>query len=653
MSASPSPRPRAAPHRPLWAFTLQRRTQFLLDLCALTACFLFAYLLRFDFSVPELRWDQALIQVPLVVLVQFAVLVLTGIYSFVWRYIGLNELGAFARAVAIWSVPLLMLRFGLPDEHQDWRVPISVIVMDGVLAFGSLVGLRVVRRVIYERFERDSRARKSRASTRTERRLKRTLLIGAGRAGVLSVREIANRGDTDLDVVGFVDDDPLKQGTVIHGVRVLGTCRDLPRLARELEVDQVVVTIAEAPPETIRKVVEACERSRLRVRTIPGLYEVLQGKVAISRFRDIAMEDLLGRDPVRLDENDLGRFLSGRRVMVTGAAGSIGSELARQIARFRPSHLLLLERAESALFDVDRELRNLWPELRVVPLVGDVIDEHRLRALFREGVPDVIFHAAAHKHVPLMEASPTEALRNNVLGTETLARVAGERGVGSFVLISTDKAVRPSSVMGASKRMAELVVQDADRRYPQTRFEAVRFGNVLGSAGSVIRIFRDQIARGGPVTVTHPDMRRYFMTIPEAAQLVIQAGAMGRGGEIFVLDMGEPVSILSLAEEMIRLSGFVPHKDVEIEFTGPRAGEKLFEELGLDGEQLAATRHPKILIGRLSPYPPERVADALQTARRLVVEGSGLQVRELLSSFLPEARLEVPAPPPRAARGGG
>jgi FlaA1/EpsC-like NDP-sugar epimerase len=618
---------------------LTRRVQFALDLTVLVSAFGLAYLLRFDFAIPEPYRERALIQLPVVVMVQFIALTLTRVYAFVWRYIGLRELGTFARAAAWSAIPLLILRLGVPERFEAWRIPLSVVIVDTVLGFGGLVALRVLRRTLYERYERAARARRA-----GEGRRKRTLLVGAGRAGVLAVREIRDRGDTDLEVVGFVDDDPLKQGMVIQGVRVVGATRDLPRLARELQADQAVVTIADAEPPTIQRIVEACQRVRLEVRTIPGLYEVLQGKVSISRFREIQVEDLLGRDPVRLDEGELERFLTGRSVMVTGAGGSIGSELARQIARFRPSRLLLYERAEFALFEIDRELRGLWPDLAVVPLVGDVGDAERVRGVFEQGVPDVVFHAAAHKHVPLMESSPAEAVRNNVFGTEVLGRLAGEHGVAGFVLISTDKAVRPSSVMGTSKRLAELVVQDLDRRFPNTRYEAVRFGNVLGSAGSVIQIFREQISRGGPVTVTHPDMKRYFMTIPEAAQLVLQAGAMGTGGEIFVLDMGEPVSILELARQLVRLSGFVPGEDVKIVFTGSRPGEKLFEEIALEGEAMDRTRHPKIYIGRVRPYPPERMAEALSTLRSLITLADPLALRTYLAELVPEARLETGAP---------
>jgi FlaA1/EpsC-like NDP-sugar epimerase len=612
---------------------LTRRAQFALDLAVLVGAFALAYLLRFEFAIPEIYRERGLIQLPVVVMVQFVALTLTGVYAFVWRYVGMNEIGAFLRAAVYSAIPLLVLRVGLPSGYDTWRIPLSVIIVDTMLAFGGLLALRVARRGVYERFERDARQRSS------DERVKRTLLVGAGRAGVLAVREIQGRGDTDIEVIGFVDDDPLKQGTVIHGVKVLGATRDIPRLAGELAADQAVVTIADAEPRTIERIVEICRRTGLEARTSPGRFEVLQGTVASRRFRDIRREDLLGRAPVRLDAESLERFLTGRTVMVTGAGGSIGSELARQIARFRPGRLLLLERAEFALFDVDREIRSLWPDLAVVPLVADVGDEVRVRSILEQGAPHVIFHAAAHKHVPLMEGSPAEAVKNNILGTEVIGRLAGSFGVEAFVLISTDKAVRPTSVMGASKRIAELVVQDLDRRYPETHFLAVRFGNVLGSTGSVIRIFRDQIARGGPVTVTHPDMQRYFMTIPEAAQLVLQAGVLGTGGEIFVLDMGEPVRILDLAHQLIRLSGFQPDEDIEIEVTGLRPGEKLVEEIELEGEAMDRTRHPKIFVGRHSPYPPERMAEALSTLRSLVAVGDPLALRTAIAELVPEGRL--------------
>jgi FlaA1/EpsC-like NDP-sugar epimerase len=627
---------------------LTRGLQFALDLAILVSAFSLAYLLRFEFAVPGKELRNAVQQLPYVVLVQASALALAGVYSFIWRYVGMGEVKAFVYA-ALWSgLTLAVLRFSIPDRLTGWRVPLSVILMGTVLAFGGVLGLRVLRRYLYELAQRRERGAQS-VGQRVP-----TLLIGAGRAGVLAVREIVNRGDMNLDVKGFVDDDPEKQGAVIHGIRILGTTEELPRLVRDHGIQQVVITIAQISRPQILHLIGLCRKIQVDVRIIPGLYEVLQGKVQVTRIRSVQIEDLLGREPVYLDEAELGQFLAAKRVMVTGAGGSIGSELARQIARFQPSKILLVERAEFALFDIDGELRRSRPEVQVVPLVADVCDESRMRSIFAEHAPQVIVHAAAHKHVPMMESNPGEAIKNNILATRLLGELAGEHGVEAFVLISTDKAVRPTSIMGATKRIAELAVQDLGGRYA-TRYVAVRFGNVIGSAGSVVPIFREQIRRGGPVTVTHPEMRRYFMTIPEAAQLVLQAGAMGQGGEIFILDMGPPVRILDLAEEMITLTGLRPYVDMEISFTGLRPGEKLFEELELTGEHISKTRHPKILIGRLNAYPPEEVERALRYLEELAREGDGTAVRKFLNSLLPEANRGVrrftrdPARPSEAA----
>ncbi len=614
---------------------LTRGLQFALDVAMLILAFGMAYLLRFEFVVPDQELHNAIQQLPYVVLVQLGALALAGVYSFIWRYVGLGEVKAFIYAATWSALVLAVLRLSLPTRFGTWRVPLSVTLMGTILAFGGVLGLRVARRYLYERSQRKIRTAQAGSAEKQS-----TLLIGAGRAGVLAAREIEGRGDTNLEVKGFVDDDPEKRGAVIHGFRVLGTTEDLPRLVKELGIAQVVITIAQISRQEILRLIGLCRKIQVGVRIIPGLYDVLQGKVQVTRIRNVQIEDLLGREPIYLDEAQLGQFLAGKRVMVTGAGGSIGSELARQVARFQPASLLLVERAEFALFEIDGELRRTRSEIGVVPLVADVCDEARMRTLLGEHRPHIIFHAAAHKHVPMMEANPGEAIKNNVLGTRLLGEIAGEHGVEAFVMISTDKAVRPTSIMGATKRVAELAIQDLAGRYT-TRFEAVRFGNVIGSAGSVVPIFREQIRRGGPVTVTHPEMRRYFMTIPEAAQLVLQAGAMGEGGEIFILDMGEPMRILDLAEEMITLTGLRPYVDMDIVFTGLRPGEKLFEELELSGEQIAKTRHPKILIGRLNAYPPEEVARALRFLEELSRDGDGTAVRKFLNSLLPEANLGV------------
>lgn len=621
---------------PFWTRHLRREVQFLLDLAVLSGAFAAAYLLRFDFQVPREQISDALVQAPFVVLVQFACLLLIGVYNFVWRYIGMAEIQVFVRAAVYSGIPFLLLRLGLPDSLDSWKIPLSVILMDSLFAFGGLLCIRIVRRALYERHERDRRGRKPESQ-----RPKNVLLAGAGHAGALAVREIRGRGDTSHVLVGFVDDAVEKQGSVIAGLSVLGTTKDVATLIAEYSIDQVIITMSDAPAATIRHIVSACDRSGTRVRIIPGYYEILNENVSISRFRDVEIEDLLGREPVELDEDRIRELITGRSVLVTGAGGSIGAELAKQVARFNPLQIILVDRAEPLLFSTDGLLRELYPTLDIRAHVHDVGDAASLRTMLTTTRPQVIFHAAAHKHVPLMEANAAEAVRNNILGTEVLGRVAATCGCEVFVLISTDKAVRPSSVMGATKRVAELVIQDLEEEFPDTRFLAVRFGNVLGSNGSVVPIFRRQIEKGGPVTVTHPEATRYFMTPSEAAQLVMEAGAIGRGGEILILDMGEPVRILELARDMIRLSGYRPDNDIEIAFTGLRPGEKIAEQLQLDSEQTDRTLHPKVFVGKLSRYPSNRVKEAVNALRELVTQGSDDAVRQYLAQFLPEAQLEL------------
>ena len=618
--------------KPFWGRLLGRKVQFGLDLSMFVAAFVLAYMLRFEFAPSSEQWQAALIQLPYVILLQFVTLFVFGAYSFVWRYIGLAELGAFLKAAGLSFLVLVLIRLTMPGFLQFLRVPLSIILLDTMLAFGGVLSLRVLRRVLYEHYEKQQK----RGGEPRER--KPVLLIGAGQAGVLAAKEIVGRGEAGLDVKGFVDDDPEKQGAVIQGVKVLGRSPDIPRLVSQLEIDHVIITMATATRQDIKRILDVCDSVPVKVRIIPGYFEVLGGQVAISRIRDVEIEDLLGREPVSLEESEVRGFLSGKTVMVTGAGGSIGSELARQVALLAPARLLLVERAEFVLFDIHRELAGKHPALDLLPLVADVGDEGRMRAIFEAYRPAVVVHAAAHKHVPMMEWNPCEAVKNNVLGTEVTGRLAGEHGADAFVFISTDKAVKPTSVMGASKRMAELVVQALDKKY-ETRYVAVRFGNVLGSTGSVIPIFRSQIAKGGPVTVTHPDMVRYFMTIPEASQLVLQAGAMGRGGEIFVLDMGAPVKIVDLAEQMITLSGLKVGEDIEIVFTGVRPGEKMAEQLMNSDEAVGATRHPKILIGTMNHVTLEKVSEGVEELTRAARAGETQKVRSAFAKWIPEARL--------------
>ena len=632
---------------------LRRPTQFLVDIAVLSGAFLLAYLPAINIQLGEFYLNTALSQLPLVVLVQFASLFLTGAYSILWRYVSIEDIRVFLRAGAVSGAILVAFRFALMStDFNLWQVPVSVIVIDTVLAFGGLLALRVTRRFIYE-------LREKRSLFGPIKRIKHkpALVVGAGRVGAALAKEVVGRADSALQIRGFVDDDNRKQGGSVGGVRILGTTRDLPRLVEELDVQDVVIAMDHASGKEIRRIIEICGNIAVRTQIIPSLNEIAQGRVSVNRIRDVEIEDLLGRDPVQLDDKNLHDFLTDKTVMVTGAGGSIGSELVRQITRYHPRRLLLIERAEYMLFQIGRELAGNFKDVDAVPLLADISDEPRMREIFERYRPEVIFHAAAHKHVPLMETNAVEAVKNNILATRTLGTLAGESGVRDFVLISTDKAVNPTSVMGASKRVAEIIVQGLNRRF-ETNYISVRFGNVLGSAGSVVPIFREQIRNGDPITVTDPKMTRYFMTIPEAAQLVLQAGALGNGGEIFILDMGEPVRILDLAEDMIRLSGLTPHEDIDIVFTGIRKGEKLFEELEIKGEDLLKTRHPKIFIGKIAAYPEETVDEIVtgfEAARRT---GDGEMIRQTFTRFLPEADLcgEIEAAPeaaePKSAAAG-
>jgi FlaA1/EpsC-like NDP-sugar epimerase len=532
-----------------------------------------------------------------------------------------------------------MLRLGLPRVHQAWRVPLSVNFIDVLLAFGGTFAMRVIRRAEYEYTKKRLQLKEHINGKGNGKQKRSVLLIGAGRAGMLAAKEIEARGDLDLQIEGFVDDDRAKLGrSVIQSHKVLGDTQDLAELVRSLGIDHVVITIAHASRHQIHRIVKICEEIPVKVRIIPELYEIIEGRVEFSRIRDVQIEDLLGRDPVQLDLDSLNKELAGKTVMVTGAGGSIGAELARQVLRFSPAHILLVERAEFALFDIDHELKAANPTQSILPLVADIGDEPRMRSIFSSYRPHVVIHAAAHKHVALMELNPTEAVKNNVLNTRLVAELAGEFKAEVFVLVSTDKAVRPASMMGASKRTAELVVQDLNGEY-QTRYVAVRFGNVIGSAGSVIPIFQQQIRNGGPLTITDGRMKRYFMTIPEAAQLVLQASAIGRGGEVFILQMGEPVRIMDLAETLITLSGFKPHEDIKIVEIGMRPGEKLFEELKFETEETVPTSHPKIFINKLATLEPETVRMALRRLSELVRDKDGEGLRRFLHELLPEASL--------------
>ncbi|MBX3242914.1 MAG: polysaccharide biosynthesis protein [Acidobacteria bacterium] len=612
---------------------LRKPLQFLVDMAVLSGAFFLAYLPAINMQLGEFYVSSALSQLPLVVLVQFAALTLTGAYSILWRYVSIEDVRVFLRAAIISGAVLIGFRYALIFTHFNlWQVPISVIVIDTVLAFGGLLSLRVTRRFIYElgdkrSFRPGSRKLKQRSA----------LVVGAGRLGAALAKDVVGRRDAALQIRGFVDDDQHKQGGSVSGIKILGSTYDLPRLVSELGVEEVVIAIDKAQGKTVRRILEICGEIPVKAQIIPSLGDIAQGQVSINRLRDVEIEDLLGREPVKLNNDNLEEFLTGKVVMVTGGGGSIGSELVRQIAGYKPKRLVMVERAEFMLFQIDRELKQDFPDLDFIPLLADAGEEQRMRQIFNDHKPEVVFHAAANKHVPLMEINPEEAVKNNVFATRVVGNLAGEFGTRHFVLISTDKAVNPTSIMGASKRAAEIVVQTLNHRF-ETKYTSVRFGNVLGSAGSVVPIFREQIRKGLPITVTHPEMTRYFMTIPEASQLVLQAGALGEGGEIFILDMGEPVKVLDLAEDMIRLSGLTPYEDVDIVFTGIRPGEKLFEELEISGEKLLKTKHPKIYIGKIAEHPQDDVVRMLTTLAKAVEAGDEEMLRYTLSQFIPEVQ---------------
>ena len=558
-----------------------------LDIISVILAAFISIYLRFDSNKIPANYLSLLISyMPLTVVIYLISFYLFKLYGRIWRYASATELIAIVMANIAASTAWYFISL-----YIGAVLPRSLYVFTGLLLTFFIGGSRLSLR-FYSYVMNKPKYRQ------IQRKKNKVLIIGGGDAGAMLLREIERYHIANRQVIGFIDDDKNKTGKILLGVKVLGTRNELVKIAAEKGIDEIIIAMPSVKGKEIKAIINICKETNCKLTILPGLYEIIEGKVSISQLRPVDIEDLLGRDPVKLDTTAVREYLAGKIVLITGAGGSIGSEIVRQVAKMQPKKLLLLGKGENSIYEITQELKINSPEVKTVPIIADIRDKERIKAIMDYFEPQVVFHAAAHKHVPLMEYQPAEAVRNNILGTKVVADEAAAHKVETFVMISTDKAVNPTSVMGCTKRVAEMYVQSMNKN-SGTRFVAVRFGNVLGSRGSVIPLFKKQIAKGGPVTVTHPDMKRYFMTIPEASQLVLQAGAMAKGGEVFVLDMGEPVRIYDLAKDLITLSGLIPDKDIEIKITGLRPGEKLFEELLSAEDGTEKTTHKKIFTARI------------------------------------------------------
>lgn len=569
-----------------------------------------ALLLKFDFDVPvEYILFFKLNIIPVIVITILFNFVF-NLYKHLWKYASIEELLSIVYSVTLSNIVFIIYSYFINYrvlENQYFRFPFTVHIIFWILCTVFLGGTRFIYRISGE-FQRNAISDSNRI---------RLLIVGAGDAGAMLIKEIKKHSELNYDIVGLVDDDSTKVSRTINGVKVLGTSKDIPVIYKRNKVEEIILAIPSADNEVQKNILKICKETKCKLKTVPGIYEILDGKVNISKIREVNIEDLLGREPVKLDINNITRYITNKVVLVTGGGGSIGSELCRQIAKFTPKELIILDIYENNAYDLQMELRHLYPKLNLKVVIASVRDYKRVSEIFDKHKPNVVFHAAAHKHVPLMEDNPREVVKNNVLGTYNVAKCSSDFYVEKFVLISTDKAVNPTNIMGASKRFCEIIVQALDK-VSKTEYVAVRFGNVLGSNGSVIPLFKKQIAHGGPLTVTHPEITRFFMTIPEASQLVIQAAAIAKGGEIFVLDMGEPVKIADLARDLIKLSGFEPDVDIKIEYSGLRPGEKLYEELLMDEVALTSTEHKKIFVEKPMDYDIGYLEESIEEFSRVI-----------------------------------
>ena len=582
-----------------------------------------AFLLRFEGNIPE-QYFAGIIPGMIILALIFClpIFYFFKLYSFSWAYVSTQELVSLFKATTLSfllsGAALLIFR----DFPQFVGFPRSTLFISYFLIFLFCGGVRFSKRIYLQSFQKGLKEEKA-----------RTLIVGAGDAGEQILRSILSSPKNSYFPIGFADDNKSKQGSLIHGIKVLGKINEIPEIVKEHQIEEMIIALPSAGSKAVREAVEMGRKAGLKkVKIIPSITELINGEVSIGKIKEVEIEDLLGREPVSLDTRAIENFIQNKVVLITGAAGSIGSELCRQVAKFRPSQLLLLDQDETGIFNISEELGDRFPKL--VPLIANIQDEEKIEQIFSHYHPNVIFHAAAYKHVPLMEVHPDEAVKNNVFGTEIVAKAAIRQGVEKFIFVSTDKSVNPTSIMGATKRVGEMICQALNQKN-FTKFISVRFGNVLDSRGSVIPIFREQIKKGGPVEVTHPEMKRYFMVTSEACLLVMQAGAMGRGGEVFVLDMGEPIKILDLAKEMIRLSGFEPDKDIPIVFTGVRPGEKLFEEILTAEEGTLATQNQKIFMAKLSEVNENKLNQGLESLREAVKKSNRKEIVNILKQLIP------------------
>ncbi len=590
------------------------------DLGMVLLAWMAAYLIRHNFALPAIEWRPALYLLPVVAVAQGLVFWSIGLHRGLWRFASIPDLWNIIRAAVLGALAVSLALFLF---NRLAGVPRVVLAVYPVL----LILLLSAPRLAYRMWRDRGLTAQALAVG------KRVLILGAGRAGEMLVRDM--RRDSEYLLVGFLDDNPQLKGTKIHGLPVLGSTERLGQILENLDVDVVIIAITSAGGAQIRHVVEVCEQAKVQFRILPRMQDLMSGLISLKDVREVAIDDLLGRESVSLDWCGISAGLASKVVLISGAGGSIGSELCRQIARLKPASIILFERCEFNLYSIEMELRAQYPGLVVHACLGDVCDRSGVEHTLRTHRPEVIFHAAAYKHVPMLQTQAREAVRNNVLGTKTLALAADKYGCTTFVMISTDKAVNPANIMGTSKRVAEIFCQMLDR-CSATRYITVRFGNVLGSAGSVVPLFQKQIAAGGPVTVTHPDITRYFMTIPEACQLIMQSAVLGKGGEIFVLNMGEPVKIRYLAEQMIRLSGKIPGEDIKITYTGLRPGEKLYEELFHKQEGLSETGHEKIFLAQSREVAWDYLNEVIDTMERSCQEYDDAQCVLLLKKLVPE-----------------